>query len=134
MKHVFVLLLVGCLTALALISFNLRATRFAVTGAGAEAIPTSYTGPCPGTIKFSGKIQADGPGVVKYTWLRSDGATGPVQAITFAAAGVEHVSDAWTLGNINVLPNYSGWEQIKILSPNEMLSNKAEFTLTCTSR
>lgn len=130
MKHVFLLLLIGGLTVL--ISSNVGTRKFSVVGVGVEAIPTSYTGPCPGTIKFDAKIQADAPGRVKYTWLRSDGATGPVEFIDFPAAGVQHVSTTWTLGNIIGLPNFWGWEQVKILSPNDMLSNKAEFKLTCT--
>jgi len=93
-----------------------------------------YSGSCPGVIKFNGKIQASGAGRVKYTWLRNDGATGPVEYVDFTEAGVKLVSTTWTLGDASTLPHYDGWEQIKILSPNEMLSNKAGFTLTCTQK
>jgi hypothetical protein len=68
---------------------------------------------------------------VKYTWLRNDGATAPVEYIDFTEAGVKYVSTTWTLGDASALPNYSGWEQLKILAPNEYLSNKAEFKLVC---
>src|SRR6185369_1225693 len=104
-------------------------TGFRVEGAGVEASPVGYTGPCPGTIKFAAKIQANGAGRVKYTWLRSDGATAPVEYLDFTEAGIRYVSTTWTLGDASVLPRYSGWEQIEILSPNEFLSNKAEFKL-----
>src|SRR5215204_3960255 len=120
----FLLVLVLSFTAFAQVSFR-------VEGAGVEASPTNYSGACPGVIKFSAKIQANGKGRVKYTWLRSDGATAPVEFIDFTEAGVKYVSTTWTLGDARVLPNYSGWEQLKILSPNEYLSNKAEFKLTC---
>jgi|GEM_PF-5894382 len=106
-------------------------SEFRVEGAGVEASPTNYSGTCPGVIKFAAKIQANGKGRVKYTWLRSDGATAPVEYIDFAEAGVKYVGTTWTLGDARVLPNYSGWQQLKILSPNEYLSNKAEFKLTC---
>ncbi len=105
---------------------------FRVEGAGVEASPVIYNGACPGTIKFSAKIQANGAGRVKYTWLRNDGATAPVEYIDFTEAGVRYVSTTWTLGDASVLPAYNGWQQIRILAPNEYFSNKAEFKLTCS--
>jgi hypothetical protein len=104
---------------------------FQVEGVGVEASPTEYNGVCPGTIKFNSKIQANGAGRVKYTWLRNDGATAPVEYVDFTEAGIKYVSTTWTLGDAIVLPSYSGWQQIKILSPNEMISNQATFKLTC---
>ena len=132
MKQLFSLLIIGGLISLT--AWNAHNLDFRVEGAGAEASPTSYVGPCPGVIKFSGKIQANGAGRVKYTWLRNDGATGPVEYVDFTEAGVKLVSTTWTLGDASALPNYVGWEQIKILSPNAMLSNKADFKLTCTQK
>ena len=107
------------------------ATEFSVAGVGVEAVPTAYVGKCPGVITFKAKMQANAAGRVKYTWIRSDGATGPVEFIDFVEAGVLHVETTWTLGDASVLPRYEGWEQIKILSPAEMVSNKATFTLKC---
>lgn len=104
---------------------------FRVEGAGVEATPVEYTGACPGIIKFVAKIQANSAGRVKYTWLRNDGATAPVEYVDFTEAGIKYVSTTWTLGDVRVLPRYSGWEQLKVLSPNEYLSNKAEFKLLC---
>lgn len=105
---------------------------FRVEGAGVEASPSAYVGACPGVIKFNAKIQANGAGRVKYTWIRNDGATAPVEFIDFTEAGVKYVSTTWTLGDARILPNYNGWQQLKVLSPNEYLSNKAEFKLTCS--
>ena len=123
---------VGCLLVLVLLSSAAFAqSSFRVEGAGVEASPTVYNGACPGVIKFVAKIQANGAGRVKYTWLRNDGATAPVEYIDFTEAGVKYVSTTWTLGDARILPSYSGWQQLKILSPNEYLSNKAEFKLTC---
>jgi hypothetical protein len=122
----------GVLAAVLILSFTAAAqSSFRVEGAGVEASPANYSGACPGVIKFSAKIQANGKGRVKYTWLRSDGATAPVEFIDFTEAGVQHVSTTWTLGDARLLPNYRGWQQLKILSPNEYLSNKAEFKLNC---
>ncbi|MEW6212810.1 MAG: hypothetical protein AB1631_31075, partial [Acidobacteriota bacterium] len=91
-----------------------------------------YEGPCPAIIKFAGAITTNGGGIVKYTFLRSDGATGPVLTLTFAAAGTKPVSTTWTLGG-KALPRYSGWQAIRILSPNAMDSNKAAFELICNA-
>lgn len=127
-------LIFACLAAL-FEAASLRAaaqTDFRVDGAGVEASPSAYNGPCPGTIKFAAKIQANGAGRVKYTWLRSDGATGPVEYLDFTEPGVRSATTTWTLGDAAAFPSYSGWQQIKILSPNERLSNKAEFSLVCS--
>ena len=132
MKKLFVLLLIGGF--ISLVAWNKHDRVFRVEGAGAEASPINYSGACPGIIKFNGKIQANGAGRVKYTWLRNDGATGPVEYVDFTEAGVKLVSTTWTLGDAATLPRYAGWEQIRILSPNDMLSNKAEFTLTCVKK
>ena len=102
-----------------------------VTDAAARALPTTYAGPCPGVIKFKGKIAADGPAVVKYTWTRSDGATAPVETLVFDAAGSREVETDWRLGDARLLPYYEGWQALKILSPNELESGPAEFVIDC---
>src|SRR5262245_54820177 len=112
-------------------SLTCLAQDFSVEGAGLEAAPSSYNGPCPGVIKFNGKIQASGKGVVKYRFVRSDGATGPIEYLNFESAGVKYVITTWTLGDASSRPSCQGWEAIKILSPNEMESNRADFKLVC---
>src|SRR5688572_27238060 len=114
-------LFVSCLSGLIamLPSSGFAQPGLRVEGAGVEASPAEYNGACPGTIKFVAKIQANGAGRVKYNWLRNDGATVPVEYIDFTEGGVRYVSTTWTLGDASVLPSYSGWQQIQILSPNE---------------
>lgn len=106
---------------------------FQVEAVSVEPSPAEYVGACPGTITFTAKIQAvSGRGLVKYRWLRSDGAASPVEYIEFAGPGAGYATTTWTLGDAGALPNYAGWQQIEILSPNKKLSNKAEFKLTCS--
>jgi len=124
-------ILLALLLGVTVVGPTAAATEFSVAGVGVEAVPATYFGTCPGVITFKAKIQANAAGRVKYTWIRSDGATGPVEYIDFVEAGVLHVETTWTLGDASVLPRYEGWEQIKILSPAEMVSNKATFTLKC---
>ncbi|MEW6130188.1 MAG: CARDB domain-containing protein [Acidobacteriota bacterium] len=114
------------------VSFAKRpaAQAFEVTAVTLASSPTRYEGPCPGVIKFSGSITVNGRGTVKYTFARSDGATGPVFTLNFDRAGTKPVETTWTLGGA-ALPTFTGWEAIRILSPKPMMSNKAGFTLTC---
>ena len=110
------------------------APNFRVIGAKLEADPKRYEGVCPTTIKFHGSIETNGPGVVKYIFERSDGATDTiVKSVTFTVAPY-HLAipdDTWTLGGPGM--DYHGWERIKILSPNAgFLSNKAEFHIKCS--
>jgi hypothetical protein len=49
------------------------------------------------TIQFSGSITVKGKGTVKYTFVRSDGATGPVYTLDFDGDGTKAVDTTWTL-------------------------------------
>lgn len=122
----------SCFFALWILTGSMVQSQFAVTGAALSADPASYNGPCPGVIKFNGKIAANGQGEVKYQFIRSDGAIGPVQTLVFSGPGAKPVSTTWTLGGTS-LPEFVGWEAIKILSPNPMESNHADFKLLCTN-
>jgi len=101
-------------------------STFAVTSVTASVSPPSYIGSCPHQFNFSAVITANGPGMVTYKWERSDNALAPVQSITFSSAGSQVVTDYWDLGG-----DYSGWERVRILTPNSVVSNQAIFILTC---
>lgn len=88
--------------------------------------PTSYSGKCPKRFEFVGKIAVNKPCVVKYKWIRSDGAIAPVKTLRFRRRGAQKVSTYWQLG-----ASGKHWQAIVILSPNKMQSNKAAFTLKC---
>ena len=89
-----------------------------------------FDGPCSKKFDFEAVIKADGPMTVTYTWLRSDGATSPEQTLEFTEAGSKTVVTSWTLGESG--KSYEGnWQQLKVISPVEMLSNKSEFDLNC---
>jgi hypothetical protein len=65
---------------------------------------------------------------VRYKFIRSDGAEAPEETLTFEQAGLKQVRTTWTLGRA-----YKGWQSIKIVSPNEVESNRAEFLVKCDS-
>jgi hypothetical protein len=100
----------------------------AVIAAQALVAPVTHAGPCPFEFQFKGKIVSNSPGVVKYRWIRSDGAIAPIQTLDFRERGEKFVTDTWTIGR-----TYGGWEAVRILSPNPLVSNHAAFKLVCKS-
>lgn len=104
-----------------------------VTEAFLKADDARLGGACPLTVNFNGYIRTDGPATVKYTFIRSDGATAPVYTLEFKEAGTQSVSTSWTLGDAKALPTYEGWQAIKILSPNQMESSRETggFQINC---
>ena len=108
-------------------------TEFRVVEVFLRADPFDHVGPCPVTITFSGRISVvGGSGTVSYKFLRSDGASAPIQTLTFDGPGSKNVSNTWRLGATTSRFNpYNGWEAIKIFDPQEMESNKAHFTIRC---
>lgn len=93
----------------------------------AERLPLTNT--CPTTVDFRGTITMNSRGMVSYTFERSDGATAPIYTLFFPSAGTREVSTSWTLGR-----SYSGYEKLKVLSPNRFESAEARFNLNCGGR
>lgn len=98
---------------------------FQVTAAAAAVAPLTSNA-CPTTFNFSGTITANGAGTVTYKWERSDGAQGPTESVTFTGATSQSVPTTWTLSNPG-----TKWERLRILTPNDLTSNQATFTLNC---
>ncbi len=106
-------------------------TLFAVTDVQTSANSSSYTGVCPATVAFSASIYANEAGTVTYYWRRSDGSTSAEVTLTYASAGYQTVTDAWTLGANGAV--VSAWEQIYIDAPNHQYFNPASANLYCVS-
>jgi len=83
--------------------------------------------PCPWTFTFHGNLSFDQPGPITYRWIRSDGAQGPTITKNPSTAG--HFGDCttWTLSM-----SYSGWEQMEILAPQHVYSNRQSISLACS--
>jgi hypothetical protein len=123
MKRTKLLIVLAVVIGALVVTAELAAEVVKVT---ASVSPTSWTGKCPKRFEFTGKITVDKPGVVKYKWIRSDGANAPIQTLRFRRPGTQKVSTYWQLS----APGEK-WEAIEILAPNPMKSNKAVFTLKC---
>lgn len=100
-----------------------------VTSVSLRAERLGVLNTCPAKVDFAGSITMNGPGTVRYTFVRSDGATGPVYSLNFPnfKGGTKVVNTSWTLGK-----SYEGWLRIKVLSPNMVESSNANFDLNCS--
>ena len=97
-----------------------------------RADPAEYKGRCPGKINFFARVSAvGGKGRVSYRWLRSDGASAPVQSLVLEGPGSKDLNTTWTLGGPG--RQYSEWQALKILEPQEIESQKASFRIQCDS-
>ncbi|HES59463.1 MAG TPA: hypothetical protein ENO18_03440 [Caldithrix sp.] len=99
-----------------------------------NAAPASYSAACPAKINFQGSITVRNitrpPLKVQYKFIRSDGANAPIKTLTFNRDGSQPVSTTWTLGGES-LPNYSGWQAISVIYPQNVESNRANFSIQC---
>ncbi len=93
--------------------------------------PQRWNSVCPHEFRFIGEITSRGAGNVTYRWDRSDRSSGPVEVIHFSGPNERQtVATSWTLAQPrNVV--FHGWEQIRVMAPNFIRSNKAAFTLHC---
>lgn len=104
---------------------------FRVIEAFLRADPFEGSAACPVVITFSGRISVvGGSGTVSYRFIRSDGASAPVQSLTFTGPGSQDVQETWTLGGSGSV--VSQWEAIQILDPTPLESAHAAFEITCT--
>src|SRR5436190_4428122 len=106
---------------------------FAVTRVGLKANQRDTTGPCPIDVGFSGFITVNGPGEVRYKFIRSDTPNGGQEFIlNFKEAGTQSVATTWFGLGGDALPTVAGWEAIQILSPNSLESNHALLNIACS--
>jgi len=103
-------------------------------GAAVTHVTASVSSPggasCPILYNFAGTITTNAAATVTYKWERSDGASAPVQTLSFGGAGSQAVTTSWKLGGSSG-STYNGWERIHVLTPNDVVSNQANFVLTC---
>lgn len=99
---------------------------FKVTAAAAGVDSSSSSGPCPRRVTFTGTITTNAAGAVTYKWERHDGAASPNTTMTFAGAGSQTNTITWETSG-------SGWQQLHVLSPNDVKSNQAAVSVSCTA-
>jgi hypothetical protein len=100
-----------------------------VTKVKLRATPVEYNGPCPAEIKFQVKITATGaPGKVVCRILTSYNIPPPTMTISFEHAGAKDTTYSWRSEE-----SMMGWQQLEIVEPNKLKSNRAEFSVMCAS-
>jgi hypothetical protein len=100
----------------------------------ASVSPTNVSSfSCPVTFTFTATITYTGSAAISvpYAWLRSDGAIQTVQtSVSFGGPGTQQVTTTWTLSS-NPNSTFNGWEQLQLQTSPAVLSNMANFSLTC---
>jgi len=81
----------------------------------------------PTAFAYSATLSATAPGTLKYQWVYSTGKTGPVQLVSFPAAGDRIVTGS----TVKVKTTGGGWAEIRLLSPVKQTSAKADYKLLC---
>lgn len=97
-----------------------------VTRAILRATVSGGAGGCPKTVTFNGTITTNGAADVRYTWVNMDGGTWPEHTIKFVKAGTEKVTESRSAPS-----NQTGWMQLKVVSPNAVLSPRANYRVLC---
>jgi hypothetical protein len=95
------------------------------------AQPNHFSGTCPVTIELAWKVSVKGTGKVSYSVIHADGASGPVESVSFSAPGSTEVRASWTLGEAAVARTYTSWAALRILEPQKIESEKSHFTVEC---
>ena len=89
--------------------------------------PPAVSGNCnPARVHFTGHISADGPGPVKYAWVRSDRPSTATFTLNFTAAGSLPVTYDWL-----VKGPADGWVVLQVISPEAVNSGKVRFQVKC---
>ena len=102
-----------------------------VTAVALTVDPREYKGPCPALFTFRGTVTVEGgPGEITYKWLRSDGATAPVEKLKLAVPGPKLIESRWDLGTQPERP-FEAWQRLLVLTPQRLESKSAGFAMTC---
>jgi hypothetical protein len=71
------------------------------------------------------------PLTISYIFVRSDNAFDThVKTVSVPIGDSAAVSTTWTLGDPVKLSSYNGWEAIKVLSPEQVVSEEAALSET----
>lgn len=100
-----------------------QVVNFRVTSARVSVIPEMLT-MCPMTVTMQATLAVNQAGTVTYRWERSDGALLALNNLDFKVAGTQVVTETWQIGYLT-----SGWARVRILAPETLQSNQANFTM-----
>lgn len=102
----------------------------AITGVDLQPAKRLLEPTCPTVLVFDGHITTTRSVAVTYTWVDSHGRTWPLHRRRFSLPGVNAVRHTWKLGKPG--KTVDEWVQLKVISPEEKLSNKVPVNFTCS--
>ena len=100
-----------------------------ITGVALSPASTLLEQTCPVELVFHGHITTTRPASVTYTWVDSHGRAWPEHRRRFSLPGVNAVSHKWKLGKSG--RTVDEWVQLKVISPEQRLSNKVPVRFSC---
>jgi hypothetical protein len=106
-----------------------RAKEGKVTAVRLKTLKSGREVKCPANFSDIGAITTNGPAEVKYKWVSSDGREWPERTLKFTRNGTKDVSINWRVGKPGETVRV--WLQLKVVSPNELVSNKSPFEAFC---
>lgn len=98
----------------------------------APHLGSNNNGDCPQSASYSAMITVDGPCTVKFAWITDKNPNPPASSYTsikFDKAGSKPYYYYFSATNDN--PNMSGWVGVKVIAPNQVESNHANYSLSC---
>jgi hypothetical protein len=116
------------------VHFNVLCTH--VTIGHATTNPPAYTGSCVRRITFTTTVPVtvtNGPLVLSYRWVRSDGAVSSVQTAFFGhGTSTQDLTFDWTQSNSSTVgaPD-NDWVQLQIVGTPGGVSNQSSFAIWC---
>jgi hypothetical protein len=133
------------LLSLCVVAAPLAAQQSAAVLPSVAALPARYTGNCPATIEFLGRVTVTIAGThIDYQWERSDGHNGKVLHAVIGKARDPKAppdttsnprftqqlpSDHWRAGFPNATAQY--WEVLHVLAPVDVESGHATVSMNC---
>ena len=105
---------------------------FAILNVQANVFP-ERSSECPVTFVFQATVRASAAGITRYRWEFSNGSVDAIHSFEFGEPAALDISAAqWKFEGGQEI-HFSGWGQLRVLEPVEMLSNQAQFRVDCTA-
>jgi hypothetical protein len=120
--------------ALSLVTLVLGAGRAGATtrpGVTVRVGAMSHTSGCPQTTEFTARILSQGPALVRYHWVRSDGSSSPQRSLRFRGPGRHSyaVHESWAVPD-----DSTRWEKLVVTSPDRVSTRRMYFTTYCATQ
>ena len=91
----------------------------------------NFSDQCPAAFYFTAYISTNRATSITYQWEKSDGEVLQLQTLNFfGAQTLEAIPLDWRF-NVTAPYSYNGWARLRVLSPENLISNTANFSIDC---